>query len=1836
MTRKTTLVLALWAMLTSLPLFAQKGTEQQMEKEANALFNSGEFLKAYPLYSQLVSLYPNHPDYNYKFGACAIFSDPDKTKAIKFLTIATKKSVEDPMVWYYLGKAYHLNYQFKEAVKSYEKFMSTADAKVSSKTDAQRNIETCIYGTNLLSNVKDVTVISKTESDKQNFFRYMNLEDIGGKIVTVPEELKSSLDKKSKSPGVIHYPGNSSTIYFSSLGKDGNNGRDIYTATLTPEGKYINVQAVKGDVNTKYDEDFCFMHSDGKTLYFSSKGHNSMGGYDIFKAELDPNTGTFGKAINLDFAINTPDDDIFYIADSLNQRAYFASGRSSDLEHLHVYNVMVTSQPMQVVYLKGVYANTIDAEELKATFQLVDNTSNKIASDGTTNITSGDYLAFVEHSGDYTMKVKTSNSPTVHEVLLTIPKFDKPVALRQEMKLINEGGQEKLVVTNFFETPVETDLADLASEMLRRKAKLDVNATPEKINATAESGVTAHVGNKDMATVGFAAGFGDGETPEVIADQMKTAVGDLTAQSNKASERSKYAQMYAAEKHAEAERQLKQAEELRTGVSQFNTEEDLAKIKESLVLTQQATVLQREAEAALTAAEKEDKQAIELADKASQLEENERTLRQSAATGNYDSALSTMTNEKLRRKNDTMGSTAAVETALTEEIGKRTKAVTDAEDKLVSMRNDEANLKNEVKAAQTAMENTKKEKDKIAAEFNYINKKSELDALRKHIKTHQASIKTLGAELAQSKADLKLYQQLAGTQNLGISGPAEALSETERLALGMKLKGMDNRLASLEITDQNMLALIGDLPAEPIVTENKETIAATDTEQPSPTANTSITPSRSDAPALQALDTQLQLVNSNPALQPAKHMLVTQSIAQTDQEIAALEKLKRSNQLSPQQTTELAQLNSKRNDLQMQLASSPAPVVKIDETEARAIYTAVAPDYNQRITDINNGEGTAVDQAMAMIAYRNELNQKLAAARLKQTQSINAGTDPKAVAELANNDARMETAQQMLMSEPSELALVQGAYENENKGIIESDDVYADKLQNQIAITENYASNLNALVKAKQSQIDNESDQAKSIQLKTELAQITQEREKANNKLESYLKDLQLTAGVTSPPANKSTVALNTGDSRTTSSTADKSKDLALEEDTKKVESILKPRTAQESIFAYESSFYEELLAKYETPNNKINNREKVQKINDEIFLIEAEMENEKTEAKLRKLDYKAEQMYLQRAEAEIENAPAISAITLQAFADENSKAKDMIDSKESEIEQSSLVKEEIQNLMTSAQSNMTQAEELRKAAPRTYDMIERSDMLREAFAKEALAIQQLKQIQDITENIDVLNNYSDAEIASMRTGRKPAAEVTSLPVAITGKPDATTETSSLADSNATNAAGNDSATSEGSKSDTVSSANGAANTGTERVIQSGTLKGAELANNGVVELKTDGSAANQSSLAGKATEDAGRSEVASNATERSNAAAPAGSTTRTTASENAVAAAGRSANAPVNPTPDKDNGRNFPVAPRASETENERAAAGSDAAYNAENYLFSAPSVLKGDLFMRTQRAVYSENKPIPMDIAMPTGIYYKVQVGAFRKDIPQNLYDEFAPVCGEKLNNGITRYTAGFFVTLQSANDVKQAIRGMGYRDAFVVAYRDGKRIPIYEALSISTGTEVLADNNQMSRSSAAPKTQNNAKTSTASIPTKAAAVEQLSAPITTTESSAGSALAPLGKDVPDYYVAKGNVVQADQVEKIGGLFYTVQVGVYSKPVDASLLGYITPLNTELLKDKKLRYTSGRYMNLNDAKYKRDQAKSMGIQDAFITAYYNGVRITVAEAERMLAEQGPSILAK
>ena len=129
------------------------------------------------------------------------------------------------------------------------------------------------------------------------------------------------------------------TLYFISARPENNiGGRDIYMSRWNEKqkkwGKAINLGPT---INTKYDEETVFIHPDGKTLYFSSKGHNTMGGYDIFKSVFENSKWSVPE--NLGYPINTPDDDVSYVASANGKHAYYSSIKDDGLGKKDIYRI---------------------------------------------------------------------------------------------------------------------------------------------------------------------------------------------------------------------------------------------------------------------------------------------------------------------------------------------------------------------------------------------------------------------------------------------------------------------------------------------------------------------------------------------------------------------------------------------------------------------------------------------------------------------------------------------------------------------------------------------------------------------------------------------------------------------------------------------------------------------------------------------------------------------------------------------------------------------------------------------------------------------------------------------------------------------------------------------------------------------------------------------------------------------------------------------------------------------------------------------------------------------------------------------------------------------------------------------------------------------------------------------------------------------------------------------------------------------------------------------------------------------------------------------------------
>ncbi|MCZ4408278.1 hypothetical protein O3Q51_05630 [Cryomorphaceae bacterium 1068] len=520
---KYSLCLVVISLMAAIHVRAQY-SEQDLIEEANALFDKGEFAEAMPLYSQLLSLNPTNPVFNYKYGATALYGDAEKKEeAIKYLKFSVGKPNVDDQSWYYLGRAYHLNYLFQDAISAYEKYKTLASNSDLEEKEVGLKISMAKSGQNLLSQIKEIKVLDKKQSSVESFFRIYDLSDIGGKILVTPEELLSSEDKKRNHRSLIHFRGAGTTIYFSSYGKSGKNGLDIYHADVLPDGSYTDPVAVQGSINTPYDEDFPYLHPDDKTFYFSSKGHGSMGGYDVYKSGFSKASGVFSTPVNLDFAVNTPDDDLFYLADSLNEMAYFASARSSKQGQLDVYKVLVKSAPIDITLIKGTFINQIDPSKKLAKITTIDATTNKEVDIQYTDPTTGEYVLSFPKGGKYKFLVEEKSSDKIHAGLVDVPSSAGVNAYLQEMELISSVGVEKLMINNLFDQTYDGDVMALAQKMLRQRAALDVNFDP---NAEPTVTDTPDV-EKDPALAYSDAGFGAGMTNETILEQAEARVEEL-------------------------------------------------------------------------------------------------------------------------------------------------------------------------------------------------------------------------------------------------------------------------------------------------------------------------------------------------------------------------------------------------------------------------------------------------------------------------------------------------------------------------------------------------------------------------------------------------------------------------------------------------------------------------------------------------------------------------------------------------------------------------------------------------------------------------------------------------------------------------------------------------------------------------------------------------------------------------------------------------------------------------------------------------------------------------------------------------------------------------------------------------------------------------------------------------------------------------------------------------------------------------------------------------------------------------------------------------------------
>jgi outer membrane protein OmpA-like peptidoglycan-associated protein len=126
-------------------------------------------------------------------------------------------------------------------------------------------------------------------------------------------------------------------FYFSSNVEGGQGGLDIYYTEKLDGGGWSKPINAGAEINTAADEDSPQTSTNGKLLYFSSRGHQNIGGYDMFYCEKDSATGSWSKPSNLGFPYNSPGDDIFFVPDTSGTQGYFSSFRYRGFGDMDVY-----------------------------------------------------------------------------------------------------------------------------------------------------------------------------------------------------------------------------------------------------------------------------------------------------------------------------------------------------------------------------------------------------------------------------------------------------------------------------------------------------------------------------------------------------------------------------------------------------------------------------------------------------------------------------------------------------------------------------------------------------------------------------------------------------------------------------------------------------------------------------------------------------------------------------------------------------------------------------------------------------------------------------------------------------------------------------------------------------------------------------------------------------------------------------------------------------------------------------------------------------------------------------------------------------------------------------------------------------------------------------------------------------------------------------------------------------------------------------------------------------------------------------------------------------------
>lgn len=273
--------------------------------------------------------------------------------------------------------------------------------------------------------------------ENEEYYGDLFIADFDGSNVKNLERLPKEINSKDHEiAATITQDG--TELYFASNREGGYGGVDLYVSRKLPNGKWGPAQNLGPSVNTFYDEDFPNITADGKTLYFSSKGHTSMGGYDIFKASWNQKKRNWGDVKNIGYPLNTPEDNMNFRVSETGRTGYISALRAKGKGDLDIYSVTFNEVDPQYTVVKG-YINASDSTQIKDVFlSVLDKETDELYGNYMTNPISGRYIMILP--------------PGKYNILVEVPGFD---LYSEDIEIYGKGDYRSLIKKDFSLKPVK-------------------------------------------------------------------------------------------------------------------------------------------------------------------------------------------------------------------------------------------------------------------------------------------------------------------------------------------------------------------------------------------------------------------------------------------------------------------------------------------------------------------------------------------------------------------------------------------------------------------------------------------------------------------------------------------------------------------------------------------------------------------------------------------------------------------------------------------------------------------------------------------------------------------------------------------------------------------------------------------------------------------------------------------------------------------------------------------------------------------------------------------------------------------------------------------------------------------------------------------------------------------------------------------------------------------------------------------------------------------------------------------------------------------------------------